>query len=113
MTARDKLIEIIDSVQSYGVSTFGEHKDTYSGMIVKNNELVDALIASGLFCDINKVGKLLGKMFGEDCPCNYCFGDEDVSDVFAEYDPEWCVEYCDDAEYDQCWVKFAEAKLKE
>ena len=73
----------------------------------------DALLESGLFCDISKVGKLLSEMFGGDCPCNYGFGDEDVSTVVSEYDVEWCEQHCDDEEYDKCWTKFAEAKLKE
>ena len=117
MTMRDKLFEIIDNVQQYC-----SHEGTYccdcAYSAYDSNEcwkykIADAIIESGLFCDISKVGKLLSEMFGGDCPCNYGFGDEDVPVVISEYDPACCEEHCDDEEYDKCWAKFAEAKLKE
>ena len=123
MTMRDKLIDIL--LKAYRECRYLEQEQEYPCEGCRYRTLdrrirgcifdryADAIIESGLFCDISKVGKLLSEMFGGDCPCNYGFGDEDVSDVFGEYDPEWCEEHCDDEEYDMCWTKFAEAKLKE
>ena len=123
MTTRDKLIDIL--LKADRECLYLEQEQLYPCEGCKYRTLdrsirgcifdryADAIIESGIFCDISKVGKLLSEMFGGDCPCNYGFGDEDVSVVFAEYDPEWCEEHCDDEEYDKCWAKFAEAKLKE
>ena len=119
MTTRDKLIELLANlkIQREFRVDGNEWVTRWEDDVFDEQEeieiVADAITESGLFCDISKVGKLLSEMFGGDCPCNYGFGDEDVSIVIAEHDAEWCEEHCDDEEYDKCWTKFAEAKLKE
>ena len=123
MTMRDKLIDIL--IKADKECEYLERHQQYPCEGCKYRTLdrsirgcifdryADAIIESGLFCDISKVGKLLSEMSGGDCPCNYGIGDEDVADVINEHDLEWCQDHCDDREYDRCWEKFAEAKLKE
>lgn len=123
MELRDKLINIL--IRTHKECDYLEQNQEYpcTGCKYSNfdrsihgcifERYADAVLDSGLFCDISKVGKLLSEMFGGDCPCNYGFGDEDVATVVSEHDAEWCEQHCDDEEYDKCWTKFAEAKLKE
>ena len=119
MTTRDKLIELLANLKIKrefhidGNEWVTRWEDDVFDEQEEVEIVADAIIENGLFCDISKVGKLLSEMFGGDCPCNYGFGDEDVSTVVSEYDVEWCEQHCDDEEYDKCWTKFAEAKLKE
>lgn len=114
---RDKLFNIIDDIQKdcahEGTYCCDCNYNRYDSDSCWKYKMVDAIIKSGILCNISKVGKLLSEMFGGDCPCNYGFGDEDVVTVVSEHDVEWCEQHCDDEEYDKCWTKFAEAKLKE
>lgn len=62
---------------------------------------------------IKKFAKLLNEYLG--CPCNFMFGDTDVSLYMYEQYGDWCDKNCGEMLEDNtlCWEMYLKAQLKE